>query len=130
MIGEPVTADGVEAGTWAVAEMGRSVTAAQYLAALEGLHASSRAIISWWEVDGFDLLLTPTLPEVPPLLGEFAATADDPLGGLDALCGVRALLRRRSTPPASPRSPCRWPARRPGSPSACSWWPPRPARTC
>lgn len=82
MIGEPVTADGVETGTWAVAEMGRSVTAAQYLAGLEGLHASARATISWWEVDGFDLLLTPTLPEVPPLLGGFASTAENPLGGL------------------------------------------------
>lgn len=82
MIGEPVTADGVEAGTWAVAEMGRSVTAAQYLAGLEGLHAAARAIVSWWEVDGFDLLLTPTLPEVPPPLGQFASTPDNPLAGL------------------------------------------------
>lgn len=82
MIGEPVTPDGVEAGTWAVAEMGRSVTAAQYLAGVEGLHVAARAIIGWWEVDGFDLLLTPAMPEVPPTLGQFAATPENPLAGL------------------------------------------------
>ncbi|MGI8939172.1 MAG: amidase [Iamia sp.] len=82
MIGEPVTEDGVERGTWAVAEMGRTVTAAQYLAGLEGLHAAARDIVSWWEVDGFDLLLTPTIPEVPPTLGQFASTEAEPLTGL------------------------------------------------
>ncbi|HYV55926.1 MAG TPA: amidase family protein, partial [Candidatus Nitrosopolaris sp.] len=33
-----------------------------------------------WE-DGFDLLVTPTLPEPPPTLGQFAATPDDPQHG-------------------------------------------------
>lgn len=82
LLGSPVTEDGVEAGTWAVAEMGRAVTAAQYLAAVDGLHRHARAVISWWEVDGFDLLLTPTIPEVPPTLGQFRAEADNPLAGL------------------------------------------------
>lgn len=80
MIGEPVTADGVEAGTWAVAEMGRSVTGAQFLAGREGLHAHARSVIRWW--DDFDLLLTPTAPELAPTLGQFAATPDNPLQGL------------------------------------------------
>jgi amidase len=35
---------------------------------------------AWW--NDFDVLLTPTIPEVPPPLGEFAGTADDPLRGL------------------------------------------------
>src|SRR5262249_4041196 len=35
-------------------------------------------ITQWWE-DGFDLLLTPTLAEPPPPLGQFVATSDDPL---------------------------------------------------
>lgn len=80
-IGEPVTAEGVEAGTWAVAELGRTVSAAQYLAATEALHRASRDITSWW-ADGWDLLLTPTLPEVPPVLGGFRATEEDPSHGL------------------------------------------------
>ncbi len=82
MVGETVTEDGVERGTWAIAEMGRTVTAAQYLAGLEGLHAAARSIIAWWEVDGYDLLLTPTIPEVPPTLGQFGSTPDEPLAGV------------------------------------------------
>jgi len=80
MIGEPVTEAGVEAGTWAVAEMGRSVTGAQYLAGVEGLYANARAVIRWWEE--WDLLLTPTIPEVAPILGQFGSTPDNPLAGL------------------------------------------------
>jgi len=82
LVGAPVTPDGVEPGTWAVAEMGRGVTAAQYVAAVEGIHRYSREVISWWEVDGYDLLLTPTIPELPPVLGQFGSTADEPLTGL------------------------------------------------
>jgi amidase len=66
--------------TWAVAEMGRGVPATAYLGALEYTHAQARRIARWW-VDGFDLLLTPTTAEPPPLLGEFAATADNPFAG-------------------------------------------------
>jgi amidase len=82
LVGAPVTPDGVEAGTWAVAEMGRSVTGAQYLAAREGLHGVARAIVRWWGEDGWDLLLTPTIPEVPPTLGQFRPEPDNPLAGI------------------------------------------------
>jgi amidase len=82
LLGTPVTEDGVEPGTWAAAEMGRSVTGAQYLAGVDGLHAHTRDVVRWWEVDGWDLLLTPTVPELPPTLGQFASTPDDPLVGL------------------------------------------------
>ncbi|HEX2575515.1 MAG TPA: amidase [Aquihabitans sp.] len=82
LVGEPVTPDGVEPGTWAIAELGRSITASQYLKAIEGLHAATRRIVAWWEVDGFDLLLTPTIPELPPTLGQFEATPEDPLAGV------------------------------------------------
>ncbi|QYG91970.1 amidase [Iamia sp. SCSIO 61187] len=80
LLGTPVTEDGVEPGTWAVAEMGRSITGAQYLAGVEGLHTHARRIVRWW--DEWDLLLTPTVPELPPTLGQFAATPDNPLVGL------------------------------------------------
>ncbi len=87
LVGEPVTADGVEPGTWAVAEMGRTVSGADYVRALEALHAIGRRFATWWADadeggDGFDLLLTPTIPELPPVLGQFGATADNPLQGL------------------------------------------------
>lgn len=82
LVGAPVTEDDVEPGTWAIAAGGRAITAAQYLAALDGLHALNRRLVAWWDVEGFDLLLTPTIGELPPTLGQFTATADDPLAGV------------------------------------------------
>jgi amidase len=82
MTGLPLREDGFEAGTWALAESGRATTAQQYLAALDGLHRITRDTVAWWERDGFDLLLTPTLPELPPTLGQFATTKEEPLNGL------------------------------------------------
>jgi len=82
MVGAPLTEGGFEAGTWAIAESGRAVTASQYLKAVDGLHAMTRAVVAWWDVDGFDLLMTPTIGELPPTLGQFAATPDNPLAGV------------------------------------------------
>lgn len=80
LAGEPVPEDGVEPGTWFLAEGGRGVSAAQYLAAVEGLHRASRSLVGWW--NDHDLLLTPTIAELPPTLGQFASTAEEPLTGL------------------------------------------------
>ncbi|MGZ5313680.1 MAG: amidase [Solirubrobacterales bacterium] len=73
-----VTAEGVEASTWALAEMGRAFSGAQYLAALEYQQRTARAAASWWE-GGFHLLLTPTMGEPPTPLGAFAPTPDNPV---------------------------------------------------
>src|SRR6266705_2934520 len=70
----------VEPMTWAIAELGRPVSASDYLRAIEYLHAHTRQVAAWW-ADGFDLLLTPTLPEPPPRLGEFDPAPGDPLRG-------------------------------------------------
>src|SRR5438477_645768 len=70
----------VEPMTWAIAEMGRRVSASDYLRAIEYLHAHTRQVAAWW-AEGFDLLLTPTLPEPPPRLGEFDPAPDDALRG-------------------------------------------------
>ena len=77
--GRTIAADDVERLTWAVAELGR-LPASAYLRALEYTYVKARRIARWW-VDGFDLLLSPTAAEPPPLLGEFAPTAHDPLAG-------------------------------------------------
>lgn len=79
--GEPVTAEGVEAGTWAVAEMGRAVGAVQLQEALTAFSVFTRRMARWW-ADGNDLLLTPTITEPPPELGQFATTPENPLNGL------------------------------------------------
>ena len=79
--GVSIGPDDVEVYTWALAEMGRAVSAPQYIEAVTWLQRHTRRLAAWW-VDGFDLLLTPTMAEPPPKLGEFAATAADPMLGL------------------------------------------------
>ena len=81
MAGRPITADDVEPGTWALAEAGRAVTGAQVLHVMNAAHAWTRAMLSWWHDDGFDLLLTPTLAAPPPLLGVLNDPNGDPAMG-------------------------------------------------
>ncbi len=79
--GDKVTEADVEPLTWALAELGRSSTAAEWLWAREWLQVNAREMASWWD-DGFDLLLTPTIAEPPPPLGSFDSPPDNPLHGL------------------------------------------------
>jgi len=76
--GEEITEDDVEASTWTYAEMGRQVTGPQYVAAREGLYRTTRTVTRWW-ADGYDVLVTPTVPEKPPVLGGFEPTAENPM---------------------------------------------------
>jgi amidase len=78
--GKPIGPADVEPLNWTMAEIGRSRTAVQYINAIEWLQADTRRIAKWWD-EGFDLLLTPTLAEPPPPLGQFVSTPDDPLAG-------------------------------------------------
>jgi amidase len=79
-LGRPFTAADVEPGTWAAAEIGRATTAAQHLEAIDAAHAYTRRMVSWFS--DFDVLLTPTIPELPPTLGQFGAEPGNPLAGL------------------------------------------------
>jgi amidase len=79
--GKPLTADGVEPGTWALGEIGRSVRATDLLGIIAYQQGSARMAAGWWEA-GFDLLLTPTLGEPPPPLGSFGFDPDEPDGFL------------------------------------------------
>ena len=79
-LGKPIGQDDVEPLTWALAELGRSYSAADFLAAREWLQANSRRVAAWF--GEHDLLVTPTLAEPPPLLGEFDSPPDNPLQGL------------------------------------------------
>ena len=83
----------VELNTWTLAEMGRAVSAPQLLGSFEWIAGYRRRIAGWFE-DGFDLLLTPTLAEPPPRLGEFVATPENPLGA-----GLRGARIVPFTPP-------------------------------
>jgi amidase len=76
--GKEVTAGDVEASTWTLAELARSLTAPQYLSALEHQQNATRQAARWW-VEGFDLLLTPTMGEPATKLGEFDPDPENPV---------------------------------------------------
>jgi len=80
-LGRPVTEHDVEPLTWALADAGRGASASDFLDARHKLQRISREVAEWYE-GGFDLLLTPTIAEPPPLLGEFDSPPDNPLHGL------------------------------------------------
>ncbi len=79
--GTEVGPSDVEPLTWALAEVGRSANAAEWLWAREWLQMNARETAAWW-TEGHDLLLTPTIAEPPLLLGSFDSPADNPLQGL------------------------------------------------
>lgn len=79
--GDEIGPADVEPLTWALAELGRSSTAAEWLWSREWLQANAREIAAWW-TEGHDLLLTPTIAEPPPPLGTFDSPPDNPLHGL------------------------------------------------
>jgi len=92
-LGRSIGQDEVEPLTWALVEASRAASASDFLDAREKLQAISRRVAQWYE-GGFDLLLTPTLAEPPPLLGEFDSPPDNPLHGL-----LRAAALVPFTPP-------------------------------
>ncbi|MEA2624872.1 MAG: amidase [Candidatus Binatota bacterium] len=85
--GQAIGASDVEPATWALAEIGRGHGAREYLGAVEWLQSWTRRMAAWW-AGGFDLLVTPTIGEPPPRIGELVPTAGDPLGKMDRLLGL------------------------------------------
>ncbi len=75
----------IEPLTYALAERGRNVSAAQFILAVHGLHRQSRRIAKFF--DRYDLWLTPTLAQPPQPVGHFgidSADVDAWLARLDA----------------------------------------------
>jgi len=66
--GRAIGPDDVEPDTWARAEEGRTYSAVQIHAAYQRLVAGVCTVVDWWE-EGVDLLVTPTMTQVPPLVG-------------------------------------------------------------
>jgi amidase len=79
--GREVGPDDVEPLTWAYSELGRTHSSADYVDAVNALHAWSRRAAAWWHDDGYDILLTPTMAEPPPVLGDLVPPADNPFEG-------------------------------------------------
>jgi amidase len=68
-LGRVIGDDDVEPNTAMLAQIGRQLSGTAYFAALEEMQAAARAVASWWDDDGYDVLLTPTSTEPPFLLG-------------------------------------------------------------
>jgi len=79
--GREVEPGDVEPLTWAYGEIGRTHSSADYVDAVNTLHAWSRRMAAWWHDDGYDVLLTPTMAEPPPVLGDLVPPADNPFEG-------------------------------------------------
>ncbi len=80
LIGREIGSEDMDCDNWAVTELGRSLTANQYIDAVDMLHRFNRQMAGWWD-GGFDLLITPTIPEPPPPLGELVPDRNEPLKG-------------------------------------------------
>ncbi|MFD9813336.1 amidase [Streptomyces sp. NPDC059080] len=83
-IGERLEPGDLEPMNGALAEAGRSVTAAQWLAGLQTWQRWARGVAALWE-DDVDVLLTPTVSTPPRPLGQLAPTAQEPM---DLVAGV------------------------------------------
>jgi amidase/6-aminohexanoate-cyclic-dimer hydrolase len=73
--GRPLTRDEVEPLTWAIAEMGRSFTATDYVRAVQVGHAAGRRLAAFF--GRFDLALTPTMMDPPRPIGEIRTSGTD-----------------------------------------------------
>jgi amidase len=80
--GQPIGPEDVEPLTWALAEIGRSRNAGEYLAAV-GQHQVMSRIFAGIHESGFDLLLSPTLGEQPPPLGTYDDSGSDPMAAFE-----------------------------------------------
>jgi amidase len=66
-------------------EMGRLLSAVEYLESSLWLEGFRRRTVSFWSEKGFDLVLTPVLAKVPALLGELSDPADGMARELETL---------------------------------------------
>jgi amidase len=92
-LGRPTTDDEIEPVNLAQVALAREVNGVQYALAQAANVDFRRAVQQWW-VDGWDLLLTPTLAEPPAPIGTFANDAARPLAPM-----ARAAAYVPFTPP-------------------------------
>ena len=79
-VGRMPEAGELEPGTAALCEMGKKVTADEYLLAVQFLQIVGRQIAQF--MSQYDLWLTPTLGSPPLPLGSFASTPEDAMAGM------------------------------------------------
>jgi amidase len=73
--GVDIGPSGVEKATWMMAELGRQMSAAEYVTTSKWVGSFTRRMAAWWHT-GYDLLVTPTIADPPPELGYFTQGND------------------------------------------------------
>lgn len=72
-LGRPLADGDLEPSNLAAINLGRDVKAADYVRAVNGQHAWTRQMLSWWHpadgARGFDLLVSPVIAAPPPPIG-------------------------------------------------------------
>jgi len=81
-IGRPIGEGDVEASNWLMGSIGQSVSAADYIASVNWVHAWSRRLQAWW--DDFDVLVSPVIAVPPPPIGWLS----DPEHGTERLTSI------------------------------------------
>jgi amidase len=74
-VGKPISEADVEPLTWALAQQGRTHSAADYVAAVGYGQLVARAALAWWQ--DYDLLLTPTMALPPAEIGAIGTGRED-----------------------------------------------------
>jgi amidase len=80
-LGRPLTDDEFEPTNRIQAQYGAHLSAIDYAQALSLTAQFRRALHSWW-ADGWDLLLTPTVAELPLPLGTIGINPDHPMDAM------------------------------------------------
>ena len=80
ILGKTPTPEQFEPGTWALYQMGKQRSAAEYLAAVQWLQGMAREIGRF--MLNYDVWLTPTLGAPPLLIGAMDSTPENPLNGM------------------------------------------------
>jgi amidase len=110
--------DLVEPLTYALAERGRSISAAQYILNLHGLHPQSRRITAF--VETYDIRLTPTLAQTPRHISHFDIRSTDADQWMRALAAYLAFTYPFNiTGPPAASVPLYWDAQ--GLPIGCQF---------
>jgi amidase len=78
MLGRTPSADDYEAMNWAMAKFAGSMSAVDYAKSVVATTAFRRSVQQWW-ADGFDLLVTPTLAQLPLPIGAIRNNLDSPM---------------------------------------------------
>lgn len=82
ILDRPLTSDDVEPLTWKLIEKGRTESGADYLHAVNRHQLLSRLVAGLYG-GGIDLVMTPTLTELPQSLGTYVDTGPDPMEAMD-----------------------------------------------